>query len=496
MVEDLGYRKERLGVYTGILAASFCSAQFLSSLPWSWVSDKYGRKAALISGLLGSAVGMAIFGTSTTYAQGISSASVVLYCLRSHPSQHPRNTFIHSSAAVAVTGRIVGGLLTGNLPVIKSFVQEITDDTNRGQGFGILTMSWSVGSVLAALAGGALSHPVDEYPSLFARQTEEGSISIIFGAYPYLLPCLFVVSFNVLSALWCAAFMNETLHRRSQESFQGDVQQYYQAVCDVDSDSAASDRDELIEIEMSTAAAVAGPINRAYGTATEAAVSSGRSGSILVDATMILVSVNYATLCAASIILAETLPLFLKAAVGDGGYSLSSLRIGQVLAAASIGSVALSSLLLPFISGWSNGLMLQASTLLSALMVVGFPIISSINSAYVATIASSVVRNVVQWSLLLVPLVLELQCEILAFTAILMQVNASAPKEQLAQVNALAQSLGSLSRAAAPALGGLLWSVGFSYHFIYVNFIVCALLYVCCCFVNRALPSHLTRLLS
>jgi MFS family permease len=79
----MGYRRERLGVYTGVLAASFCSAQFLSSLPWSWVSDKYGRKAALISGLLGSAVGMAIFGTSTTYAQGKRFSMLVLHT-RSH----------------------------------------------------------------------------------------------------------------------------------------------------------------------------------------------------------------------------------------------------------------------------------------------------------------------------------------------------------------------------------------------------------------------------
>lgn len=388
----------------------------------------------------------------------------------------------------------MGGLLTGNLPVIKSFVQEITDDTNRGQGFGILTMSWSVGSVLAALTGGALSHPVDQYPSLFAGH---GYIIIILRAYPYLLPCLFAVLFNVLTALWCAAFMTETLHRGSQES--GDVpqRQYYQQVMVCDTDSTAGDISTVDSGHIEISTVVAGPFSRGYGAAKEAAVSSGDSSdgdSILSNGTVVLVAMNYATLCAASIILAETLPLFLKATVSEGGYSLSSLRIGQVLAAAAIGSVVLSSLLLPFISGWSNGLMVQASTLLSALMVLGLPLISSINSsAYVSTVVGSAVLH---WSLLLVPLVLELQFEILAFTAILMQVNASAPKEQLARVNALAQSLGSLSRAAAPALGGFLWSVGFSYQFIYVNFIVCALLYVCCCLVNRALPGHLTRLLS
>lgn len=31
-------------------------------------------------------------------------------------------------------GRIVSGLLTGNLAVLKSYVMEITDETNRGKG--------------------------------------------------------------------------------------------------------------------------------------------------------------------------------------------------------------------------------------------------------------------------------------------------------------------------------------------------------------------------
>ena len=63
MVEEMGYTGQSLGYYSGFLAASFCGAQFFSCLPWGMFSDRYGRKPAIILGILGSAFGMIVFGT-------------------------------------------------------------------------------------------------------------------------------------------------------------------------------------------------------------------------------------------------------------------------------------------------------------------------------------------------------------------------------------------------------------------------------------------------
>ena len=94
MIEDMGYGGERLGYYAGMLAASFCAAQFTSSIPWGIVSDMYGRKSAILVstqsclysiisssicnddwlllqfGTLGAAIGMVVFGTAKTFGQG------------------------------------------------------------------------------------------------------------------------------------------------------------------------------------------------------------------------------------------------------------------------------------------------------------------------------------------------------------------------------------------------------------------------------------------
>ena len=56
LTEDLcGDRN--LGTNAGIIAASFCTAQFVSTYPWGQLSDKYGRKPTLFFGTIGTGIG-------------------------------------------------------------------------------------------------------------------------------------------------------------------------------------------------------------------------------------------------------------------------------------------------------------------------------------------------------------------------------------------------------------------------------------------------------
>lgn len=172
MVEYLGHGGLELGYYAGGLAASFCGAQFFSSILWGMISDRYGRKPAITIGTLGTAVGMIIFGCAKNYSS-------------------------------ALIGRVISGLLSGNLGVLKSFLTEITDESNRGAGFSYMSVAWALGTIIAPLAGGLLCNPAVKYPKYFE---ETG----LFGIYPYLLPCLICVVFNVVTALVCQLFMIET----------------------------------------------------------------------------------------------------------------------------------------------------------------------------------------------------------------------------------------------------------------------------------------------
>jgi MFS family permease len=172
MIEDLGYSGHRLGYYAGGLAAAFCGAQFCSSILWGMISDKYGRKVAIVVGTFGTAIGMFVFGSARTYIQ-------------------------------AIAGRALGGFLCGNIGVLKSFVTEITDDTNRGKAFSWLSVSWAIGTMIAPLLGGMLCNPTEKYPALFDKHG-------LFGIFPYLLPCVIAVGVNIVSASMCILFMKET----------------------------------------------------------------------------------------------------------------------------------------------------------------------------------------------------------------------------------------------------------------------------------------------
>jgi hypothetical protein len=60
-----------VGFATGLLVSTFFFTQFMTSLLWATVADKYSQRLVLFVSLLGSSVTCAIFGTSTTLKQAI-----------------------------------------------------------------------------------------------------------------------------------------------------------------------------------------------------------------------------------------------------------------------------------------------------------------------------------------------------------------------------------------------------------------------------------------
>lgn len=178
MVEHFGYGGHQLGYYAGFLAASFCGAQLTSSIFWGMISDKYGRKPAVVFGTFGAGIGMLVFGMATTYKQ-------------------------------AVLGRLLSGFLSGNIGIIKSFLTEITDNTNRAKGFSYLQVAWAMGSILGPLIGGFLCYPSTKYSNIFPS----GSI---FDHRPFFLPCLVCVIQNIFSTIIVIAFMKEPQRKNKQ----------------------------------------------------------------------------------------------------------------------------------------------------------------------------------------------------------------------------------------------------------------------------------------
>src|SRR6185436_10772743 len=60
--EDLGANAAMVGA----LVASFSVAQLLAAPVWGWMSDKYGRRPAILVGLILSAIAYVIFAFATS----------------------------------------------------------------------------------------------------------------------------------------------------------------------------------------------------------------------------------------------------------------------------------------------------------------------------------------------------------------------------------------------------------------------------------------------
>jgi MFS family permease len=141
LIASFGIAKEDVGIYAGILFATFPLAEFATSLFWVRLSNKIGRRPVVLMGLAGCILPTLMFGYS-------------------------------KSVVEAMIWRTLSGLINGNAPVIATACAEmVTYKPYQARAFSVMPVTWSIGSVLGPLLGGSLSDPVEQYPSLFQDDT-------------------------------------------------------------------------------------------------------------------------------------------------------------------------------------------------------------------------------------------------------------------------------------------------------------------------------------
>jgi MFS family permease len=119
------------------LGSSFLIAQLVSAPLWGRVSDRYGRKPALMCGLGASAVAYVVF----AYAD---------------------------SLWLLFVSRIVQGAGGGTVGVIQAYVSDVVEPKNRAKGLGWLSAATNVGVMLGPLLGSAASTWGRHAPGLVA----------------------------------------------------------------------------------------------------------------------------------------------------------------------------------------------------------------------------------------------------------------------------------------------------------------------------------------
>ncbi|KAH9876719.1 hypothetical protein J1614_003851 [Plenodomus biglobosus] len=175
----------------GIIQAAFPAAQFLTAILWGHVADHEhgGRKRVIYLGLLGTMLSTIGFGFSHSFA-------------------------------TAVAFRCLGGVLNGNVGVMRTMISEIIKEKKyQSQAFLILPITFNIGVILGPILGGLLANPFVSYPSLFGPGSYLGGGDGVqwLQRWPYALPNLMSAVFLLCSGLSAIFFLEETSELREDK---------------------------------------------------------------------------------------------------------------------------------------------------------------------------------------------------------------------------------------------------------------------------------------
>ncbi|MEP6781566.1 MAG: MFS transporter [Gemmatimonadaceae bacterium] len=125
------------GLIVGMLVASFSVAQLISAPMWGRVSDKYGRRPALLIGL---------------------SASVIAYLVFAYAD----------SLWLLFLSRLIQGAGGGTVSVVQAYVADVTKPEDRAKSLGWLSAVTNAGVAIGPLIGSWAHHLGRHAPGLFA----------------------------------------------------------------------------------------------------------------------------------------------------------------------------------------------------------------------------------------------------------------------------------------------------------------------------------------
>ncbi|KAL8980215.1 MAG: hypothetical protein Q9177_005940 [Variospora cf. flavescens] len=431
MVRDFNVGDENnASFFAGIFISAFAFSESLTGMFWGGFSDRVGRKPVLLLGCAGTMLSLLIVGLSTNFW-------------------------------VALAGRVVGGLLNGNIGVIQTMVGElVTKPEHEPRAYAVMPFVWSIGTIIGPAIGGVTARPAVTMPEVF-------SASGVFGKFPFLLPNLICSALLLVSICMGYFFLIET-HPDMQP---------WSTPEDYENTTA-----ETPLMVTSGAIADAGVDLRqdSYGTFNEVNISEEKRWNVNTDGSPRAPSINSTTsdtiftrrvvmLIVAlgiftyhSMTYDHLLPIFLQdrprhhqydTASGPfhvpGGLGLTTQAVGIIMSINGVIALVIQAIVFPLFAAWFG--VWKVLILVTVLHPIEYFIVP-----YLATLPENLVYTGI-W----VCLTIRNFTSILAYPVLLILLKEASPSPNvLGKINGLAASAGAACRTIAPPIAGLLYGIG------------------------------------
>ena len=425
--------EEEVGFLTGVLGATFCLAQTLTSFLLGKLSDRVGRKPIIVLGNVSCAVFVVLFGLSGNFVQ----ACVVRLCM---------------------------GATNGIIGAEKAVIGEGLPRKDQSEAIGYISMTWGLGTLVGPMIGGLLAHPcgfvVENDAGEDGMMCEDGSL---LAKKPFFLPCLVASLLSVVAVFMTVVFLEETLPSKQKAGYHHvPVQEDPETGKDGRVAAMYKKNSDLFrysnEVELS-GTIKSHPTDDLSCTGEEpdeedcCVVDPGQS--ILENAhlgtpwykqrSVQLSLTGYALIAFCYIILDELVPIFASAPLSEGGLAFSPSKLSGPL---SFGGIVLIVWMLVGYKWMSKKYGTIRTCIYGLYMTLPMAMMFPLSSVGVLN------AEVMLWT--------AVTCKYIAgtnaFTACIVLVNLAAPKESLGEVNGLGQTLASGVRALGPFLGGVMWA--------------------------------------
>ncbi|KAF2000071.1 MFS general substrate transporter [Amniculicola lignicola CBS 123094] len=419
--------------FAGVLISAFSLAEACTGMYWGSLSDRIGRKPVLLMGC---------FGT-------ISSLLVVGFA---------RNFW------VALGGRILGGVLNGNIGVIQTMVGElIKKPEHEPQAYAILPFVWSVGTIIGPSIGGYFANPAENFPSAFPP-------SNIFAKFPYLLPNVICAGLLAV-AIIAGYFLLEETHPDMQP---------WSTQHDLDSTAAET---PLLPAQGATLHPAANLTTESYGTfdavdmqrdetwhvkpSGEWIEDKNPSRDKAITKTVVMFVAALGIFTYHSMTYDHLLPIFLQDKRANdmliygfspssfaGGLGLSIQDVGIIMSFNGIIALVIQAVIFPLMANLFGIYRLLIFVTVGqpiAYFIVPYLTLLPTNWVYTGIYTCLAVRNLLS---------------ILAYPLLLIMIKESAPSpSHLGKINGLAASTGAACRTIASPIAGLLYGLGIEIRF-------------------------------